>query len=45
VSTRAFADVAAVRAALDATLAPGVVVLIKGSRGAALERVVEGLGD
>ncbi|HET7226828.1 MAG TPA: UDP-N-acetylmuramoyl-tripeptide--D-alanyl-D-alanine ligase [Candidatus Eisenbacteria bacterium] len=40
---RAFPDVAAARAALAAELAPGLAVLVKASRGAALERVVEGL--
>jgi UDP-N-acetylmuramoyl-tripeptide--D-alanyl-D-alanine ligase len=40
---RIFDDVAGVRDALREALAPGVVVLVKGSRGAALERVLEGL--
>lgn len=43
-AVRVFDDVPALRAALHAALAEGVVVLIKGSRGAALERVLEGLG-
>ncbi len=43
VSTRAFADKTALAAALRDALAPGVVVLVKASRGAALEQVLEGL--
>ncbi len=42
-AARVFDDVAAVRTALAEALAPGVAVLVKGSRGAALERVLEGL--
>jgi len=41
---RIFDDPAAVTAALRAILAPGTVVLLKASRGAALERVLDGLG-
>jgi UDP-N-acetylmuramoyl-tripeptide--D-alanyl-D-alanine ligase len=40
---RVFADLAALRAEVKAALGPGVVVLVKASRGAALERVLEGL--
>lgn len=40
---RVFADKPAVAAALREALAPGVVVLVKASRGAALEQVLEGL--
>jgi murE/murF fusion protein len=40
---RVMADVAAARTALDQALGDGVVVLLKASRGAALERVLEGL--
>jgi len=40
---REFDDIAAVRAALAGALAPGTVVLLKASRGAALERALEGL--
>ena len=40
---REFADKPAVAAALREALAPGVVVLVKASRGAALEQVLEGL--
>jgi UDP-N-acetylmuramyl pentapeptide synthase len=40
---RVFDDLAALRAALHAALGPGVVVLLKASRGAALERALEGL--
>jgi len=43
VEVRTFADVAAMRSALRAILAPGLVVLIKASRGVQLERVLEGL--
>ncbi|HTR97932.1 MAG TPA: UDP-N-acetylmuramoyl-tripeptide--D-alanyl-D-alanine ligase [Candidatus Acidoferrales bacterium] len=41
---RTFADKPAVAAALAEVLAPGVVVLVKASRGAALEDVLAGLG-
>jgi len=44
VPVRVFGDVAAAAAALREALAPGVVVLLKASRGARLERVLEGLG-
>jgi len=47
VEARAFADKPAVRAALGEALGPGVVVLLKASRGAALEEVLaelEGAG-
>jgi len=40
---RGFADFEALAAALRDALAPGVVVLLKASRGARLERVLEGL--
>ncbi len=40
---RVFPDLAAVRTALAEALGPGLVVLLKASRGAALERVLEGL--
>jgi UDP-N-acetylmuramoyl-tripeptide--D-alanyl-D-alanine ligase len=43
-ATRVFADLPAVAAALGEALEPGVVVLLKASRGVALERVLEGLG-
>jgi UDP-N-acetylmuramyl pentapeptide synthase len=43
VPVRVFADVAEAGAALAEALAPGVVVLLKASRGARLERVLEGL--
>jgi UDP-N-acetylmuramoyl-tripeptide--D-alanyl-D-alanine ligase len=43
VPARVFADLASLRAALGDTLAPGTVVLLKASRGAALEQVLEGL--
>jgi UDP-N-acetylmuramoyl-tripeptide--D-alanyl-D-alanine ligase len=43
-TVRTFDDIAAAREALDGALAPGVTVLLKASRGAALERVLEGLG-
>lgn len=43
IAVRTFADRAEVAAALRAALAPGVVVLVKGSRGAALEQVLAGL--
>lgn len=42
-SVRVFEDKPAVAAALAAALAPGVVVLVKASRGAALEQVLDGL--
>ena len=44
VDARVFADLADARTALGSALRPGVVVLLKASRGAALERVLEGLG-
>jgi len=44
VTVRVFEDAPAAAAALREALAPGVVVLVKASRGAALERVLEGLG-
>jgi UDP-N-acetylmuramoyl-tripeptide--D-alanyl-D-alanine ligase len=40
---RVFPDIASLAAALAAALAPGVVALLKASRGAALERALEGL--
>lgn len=40
---RVFADLPELREALRAALAPGVAVLVKGSRGAALERALEGI--
>jgi UDP-N-acetylmuramyl pentapeptide synthase len=43
VPVREFADKSEVAAALRAELAPGVVVLVKASRGAALEQVLAGL--
>ena len=43
VVTRVFSDLPSLRAELVPALAPGVVVLLKASRGAALEQVVEGL--
>ena len=43
VPARAFEDFPALRAALGEALAPGVTVLFKASRGAALERALEGL--
>ncbi len=43
VKVRTFADKAAVAAALREQLAPGLVVLLKASRGAALEDVLAGL--
>lgn len=43
VRTRTFADKPALAAALAQALAPGVVVLLKASRGAALEEVLTGL--
>jgi UDP-N-acetylmuramoyl-tripeptide--D-alanyl-D-alanine ligase len=43
IPARTFASREAVRDALRATLAPGVVVLVKASRGAALEKAIEGL--
>ena len=45
VTARVFADVAEAARALREALAPGVVVLIKASRGARLERVLEGLKE
>ncbi|TMQ68097.1 MAG: UDP-N-acetylmuramoyl-tripeptide--D-alanyl-D-alanine ligase [Candidatus Eisenbacteria bacterium] len=44
VRARVFPDKAAVAEALREALAPGTVVLLKASRGAALEDVLEGLG-
>jgi len=43
IEARRFADKAAVAAALREQLAPGTVVLLKASRGAALEDVLAGL--
>ena len=43
VTARVFDDKPAAAAALREALAEGVVVLLKGSRGAALEHVLEGL--
>ncbi|HTK31687.1 MAG TPA: UDP-N-acetylmuramoyl-tripeptide--D-alanyl-D-alanine ligase [Candidatus Saccharimonadaceae bacterium] len=43
VASRTFEDFPALRAALGEALAPGVTVLLKASRGAALERALEGL--
>jgi UDP-N-acetylmuramoyl-tripeptide--D-alanyl-D-alanine ligase len=43
IAARTFADVEAAAAALREALAPGVVVLLKASRGARLERVLSGL--
>jgi UDP-N-acetylmuramoyl-tripeptide--D-alanyl-D-alanine ligase len=45
VSARVFADKPSLAAELDAQLAPGTVVLLKGSRGAALEDVLAGLRE
>jgi UDP-N-acetylmuramyl pentapeptide synthase len=42
---RIFPDLAAVRDALREALGPGVVVLLKASRGVALERVLDGIGE
>jgi len=44
VETRVFADKPALAEALRALLQPGTVVLVKASRGAALEHVIERLG-
>jgi len=44
VRARVFRDKAEVSAALREALGPGTVVLLKASRGAALEDVLEGLG-
>ena len=44
IAARTFADKARLRAALDAALEPGLVVLLKASRGAALEAILVGLG-
>ncbi len=44
VETRVFADKAALAEALRPQLGPGTVVLVKASRGAALEEVIERLG-
>ena len=43
VPVRVFEGIAQLRDALRETLAPGVAVLVKGSRGAALERALEGI--
>ena len=43
IAARTFADVEAAALALRESLAPGVVVLLKASRGARLERVLSGL--
>ncbi|MBI1798886.1 MAG: UDP-N-acetylmuramoyl-tripeptide--D-alanyl-D-alanine ligase, partial [Candidatus Eisenbacteria bacterium] len=43
IETRIWPGIDEARAALALVLAPGVVVLVKASRGAALERVLEGL--
>ena len=43
IAARTFADVEAAALALREALAPGVVVLLKASRGARLERVLSGL--
>jgi UDP-N-acetylmuramyl pentapeptide synthase len=43
IEARRFPDKAAVAAALREQLAPGTVVLLKASRGAALEDVLAGL--
>ncbi len=45
VSVRIFADKPSLAAELDAQLLPGTVVLLKGSRGAALEDVLAGLRE
>ena len=42
---RIFPDLAAVREALREALGPGVVVLLKASRGVALEQVLDGIGE
>ena len=44
VTARVLADVTEAARALREALAPGVVVLIKASRGARLERVLESVG-
>jgi UDP-N-acetylmuramoyl-tripeptide--D-alanyl-D-alanine ligase len=44
-ATRTFADREALREALRTALAPGWVVLVKASRGAALEKVLEGIEE
>jgi UDP-N-acetylmuramyl pentapeptide synthase len=44
ITTRVFADKPALAKALDQVLGPEVAVLIKGSRGAALEDVLAALG-
>jgi UDP-N-acetylmuramyl pentapeptide synthase len=45
-TARRFASMSDVQTALREALAPGVVVLLKASRGVALERVLDGLeGD
>jgi UDP-N-acetylmuramoyl-tripeptide--D-alanyl-D-alanine ligase len=44
IESRVFADLPALAAALGPALAPGVVVLLKASRGAALERVLDLVG-
>lgn len=43
ITARAFADKPSLATALREALAPGVVVLVKASRGAALEQVLEGV--
>ncbi len=43
ITARRFDDIAGARAALADALAPGVTVLLKASRGAALERALTGL--
>jgi UDP-N-acetylmuramoyl-tripeptide--D-alanyl-D-alanine ligase len=45
VAARVFGGIAEAAEALRETLAPGVVVLLKASRGARLERVLEGLEE
>jgi UDP-N-acetylmuramoyl-tripeptide--D-alanyl-D-alanine ligase len=45
ISVRVFADRAELRAELERALAPGTVVLLKASRGAALEQVLAGLEE
>ena len=45
IETHVFADKASLAEALRRALAPGTVVLLKGSRGAALEEVLERLGE
>jgi len=45
IKVRVFPDKAAVGLALGEALAPGTVALLKGSRGAALEQVLESMGE